>query len=478
MSNKFNQIKNLIGLFIIIFLISDLKSQITLPNKEIVPKERFIVYICIGHSNMAGRTGKLDTVIHKRAWNFFINDELQPYSNHSWIPAKAPIHRDHNKSGGGPGMHFLKNMVTIFPNHYFGLVQNATSGAFCKIQYNPNISNNYYSEMIEALEKIKEKVTFGGIICMLGIAESYSPDIKYSQSLLNDLKIMVKSFRDTLNLPELPFIICEHEYDVPSEDWLPHCEISKKEILKVPANIPFSAIVPTKNLEYDIRWHYTYKGYEDLTIRMASIIKSKNYFPAVFNLDPNKIIEGKRFTINDTLNIEWTANEKLVNDAVLYLSHDDGKTWNPMVGVIHKSDTNWGKLKWVIPEKFFGTKLLNKECILKISDYNMQYFDCLENALYIVSTVNIFTHFSQTVSDNGKCFKILSNSNNKLHLNISLNENYDFSFINLRGKTIITIRGSRPDKYLIDLKNISSGPYLFRLSTYTEHFQQMIFLNK
>ena len=36
-----------------------------------VPRERFVVYLLIGHSNMAGRDGRrADTATHPRCWNF------------------------------------------------------------------------------------------------------------------------------------------------------------------------------------------------------------------------------------------------------------------------------------------------------------------------------------------------------------------------------------------------------------------------
>ena len=49
-----------------------------------VPKEKIVVYILIGHSNMAGiDLQKADDVSDPRCWNY-------PMKTKAWVPAKEP----------------------------------------------------------------------------------------------------------------------------------------------------------------------------------------------------------------------------------------------------------------------------------------------------------------------------------------------------------------------------------------------------
>ena len=68
-----------------------------------VPKDKFIVFLAIGHSNMAGRVDDIDLETyqtHPRAWNFKFDDGTD-----AWLPAQPPVHRDVSwQRGGGPAM--------------------------------------------------------------------------------------------------------------------------------------------------------------------------------------------------------------------------------------------------------------------------------------------------------------------------------------------------------------------------------------
>src|SRR3954467_13730970 len=95
-----------------------------------VPKDKIIVYILIGHSNMAGHvTVGTDGVTAPRIWNF------QWFSNKQWVPAKeTPGNLANGLSShgeGGPGMPFLKGMATAYPGYNFGVVTNASFSSTC-----------------------------------------------------------------------------------------------------------------------------------------------------------------------------------------------------------------------------------------------------------------------------------------------------------------------------------------------------------
>src|SRR6266849_6017418 len=75
-----------------------------------VPKDHIIVYILIGHSNMAGNTTTgSDGTTAPRIWNY------QWFSTKTWVPAKeipgSMANGLSSKGEGGPGMSFLKDMA-------------------------------------------------------------------------------------------------------------------------------------------------------------------------------------------------------------------------------------------------------------------------------------------------------------------------------------------------------------------------------
>ena len=71
-----------------------------------MPREKVIVFLHIGHSNMAGRT---DTPIELRPFNFETHPRLWAYRvTGTWTPAKEPLSGDHYTEGrAGPGMSLL-----------------------------------------------------------------------------------------------------------------------------------------------------------------------------------------------------------------------------------------------------------------------------------------------------------------------------------------------------------------------------------
>ncbi len=260
-------------------------SQVTLPSGVVVPKEKFVVYVLIGHSNMVGRDPNLDTVPDPHAWNFFIADCCQNFPDHTWVPARDCIHMDFAGAGDGPSMHFLKKMAAEFPDYYFGVVNNANSGVQCRANYlkgNGAGSLDLFAEMAEALNLIKENVTFGGIICMLGVPEAVNAPESVCQSFSGDIALMVKEFRDTLGLPQLPFLMGAFERDGPAvQTTAPYWQIIDSQTNLVPSKVAISGLVPSDSLVYFDRWHYTYASYEIWTQRAVDTIEARHWYPAV-----------------------------------------------------------------------------------------------------------------------------------------------------------------------------------------------------
>jgi hypothetical protein len=264
-------------------------------NGTNVPKDHIIVYILIGHSNMAGNTTVgSDGVTAPRIWNY------QWFSNKQWVPAKETPGNMANglsaKGEGGPGMSFLKDMATAYPQYNFGVVSNASLSATCKgidLGSNgsgtPADSNRYwkgahlYNEILVATKEVQANVTFGGIICMLGTVEATRTSDSVCKNFGIDITQMVKDFRSDLGEPNLPFIIGEYENGATGDFslTLPWPQLVAAGIKSVPSLLPLSATINSVGIAMADDHHYTTTdpGRPEFSRRVVAMIQSKNWFP-------------------------------------------------------------------------------------------------------------------------------------------------------------------------------------------------------
>lgn len=195
---------------------ASVSAQVEL-NGQIVPREQMIVYLFIGQSNMAGRakSGRDKapyTAEHERLWNFNIDDSWNGGPHHQWIPARAVLHTDRYGSGGyGPGMPFLKELAQRYPDHYFGIIQNAETQSTLEHYLNNGAPHNdrLYEQIIDAASQLEGSVTFGGVVTMLGIIERYDEDAV--SNFAGNMKALADKVRDALNDPSIPFLVSQYE---------------------------------------------------------------------------------------------------------------------------------------------------------------------------------------------------------------------------------------------------------------------------
>lgn len=242
---------------------------VLLPNGILVKKAKFVVYLVIGHSNTAGAL-QVDTVAHPRIWSYHLPEEVDRYEPYTWIPAKGGIHVwQASQAGGGPAVPFLKNMAERYPHLYFGVVQNGQAYGTCE-KYQDG--EPLFSEIVDACLRIGDDVTFGGILCMLGICEAGNSDTEPASRLAQDMAGMVQAFRDTLGVDSLPFLLGELEKEALNFANWPQGTTVDHEILSVPDLIPNSFVVPSHDIPYHDNHHYTLEGHRIWASRAAAIL--------------------------------------------------------------------------------------------------------------------------------------------------------------------------------------------------------------
>jgi hypothetical protein len=243
-----------------------------------VTKENLIAFIHIGHSNMAGRaTGPSATRPY-----FFTQTDPHAWMYHVGNPpalAKEPYTADDDLSGtyGGPGTALLKAAVAMAPSKYFLSLGFGKTSAYCS-QFLPGAL--YYDTLMKAPLAIKDHVTFGAIVIMLGITERHgtAADVSGYSQCINQL---VTAIRKDVGRPDLPLLITDYEQNATGalavNQAFPQSIIP--EIHKIPMVVSNSALVPTDGLPMEDDHHFNFDGHKIWTGRVIQIMKDKGWFP-------------------------------------------------------------------------------------------------------------------------------------------------------------------------------------------------------
>lgn len=260
-----------------------------------VPKEKVVVYLMIGHSNMAGNDARnSDGVAHPRAWNYTWSAATK-----TWVPAKETPGAMRNglstRGSGGPSMPFLKQMADANPAYHFGVVTNASLSSTCKGE-NPGVNtsgmdpedNRYwkgarlYNEIVTAAKEVRDQVTLGGIVCMLGAVEATRLPDSICRSFGADLAQLAKDIRGELGMPNLPFMMGEYEMGATGQfsPSLPMPGVILAQTRLVPTLLDNAALIPSQGIPMMDDHHYAAKvGQVEFAKRIVAAIQQKGWFP-------------------------------------------------------------------------------------------------------------------------------------------------------------------------------------------------------
>jgi Carbohydrate esterase, sialic acid-specific acetylesterase len=255
-------------------------------NGTMVPKEKVVAFIHIGHSNMAGRADVplplrpyFFTIADPHGWIFSANGQFTPAlepntagdgTNNMGAPGQVtPL--------GGPGTALIKQAIVMAPDYYFLSLGFGQSSAYCS-QFLPG--NLYYDSLIAAAKAAKGKVTFGAIVIMLGITERHgtAADITGYPQCINQL---VTQIRTDVGVPDLPLLLTDYEMTAtgmlaPTQ---PFAQSIIPQIHMVPTVVSNSALVPTDGLVLIDDHHFNLQSHQIWTQRALDIMKTKGWFP-------------------------------------------------------------------------------------------------------------------------------------------------------------------------------------------------------
>lgn len=253
-----------------------------------VPREKILVFLHIGHSNMAGRTTIpanerpyfFDT--DPRLWSFHGMDMTNGRPPLLWRAAREPLSPDMlTGNQAGPGMAILRAAVAIAPpDVHVVSIGHGHSGERGGVCQNYKQGGLLYDIMMTPARALKGHVTFGGFFTMLGTTERHL-DTSTQNVFADCMASIAASVRAELGDPAIPFMMSDFEMEATGETSpdLPYAKIIIAQLRQATMKIPRSALIPTENLGMDGTHHFNLAGYRVWATRGVQIMKEKGWAP-------------------------------------------------------------------------------------------------------------------------------------------------------------------------------------------------------
>jgi hypothetical protein len=244
----------------------------------IVPREKAIVILHLGHSNMLGEAEGPDALRP-----FFFEPQPRLWSfrgNGNFIPAVEPTASGgRSRDTAGPGMGLLRAaaMRAAGDVHFISIgygVGSATSEDWQKGAL------GHYERVMNLAVQLRGRVTFGAAVIMLGITDRHLPLARQNGFAANVAKIAA-SIRADLGVPDLPILHTDYEMEA-TEDLSPDGEVGMRfipQIRALPMQITRCALVPTDNLGMEDDHHFDMTGQKDWSDRAMQILVDRNWAP-------------------------------------------------------------------------------------------------------------------------------------------------------------------------------------------------------
>jgi hypothetical protein len=259
--------------------------------------DKVVVFVHVGHSNMAGRaTGP---AIHKpyfyetdaALWSYHYMNPIQAAGPFVWRPAKEPMSPDvMTGDKAGPGMALLRAAkVVAKPGTQLAAIGHGHSGmqgGNCRGYRRDGI---LYRIAMGPAMALRGKVTFGGIFTMLGVTERHL-SANDQAGFLECMKGLAQDMRTDLGEPNLPFIVGDWDWaDDRDAAAVAAGKVIIPQLKMIPTVIPRAALVPLDGFKYstlrptppDTHWedghHFSMTGHKEWGLRAVKILVDKGW---------------------------------------------------------------------------------------------------------------------------------------------------------------------------------------------------------
>jgi hypothetical protein len=251
-------------------------------------RDKVVVFLHIGHSNMAGRTTTPENLrpyffeTAPRLWSFHGRNMVNGLPPHMWRPAREPLSPDAmTGDNAGPGMGMLRAALTIAaPDVHVVSIGHGQSGMMGGTCNNYKKGGLFYEVTMAPARRLRGHVTFGGIWTMLGTTERHL-DTATQRAFSDCMAAIAAAMRADLGDPEIPFLMSDFEMEATGETApdLPYARIIIAQLREATSKIPRSALIPTEDVGMDGSHHFNLAGYREWGLRGVRILQEKGWAP-------------------------------------------------------------------------------------------------------------------------------------------------------------------------------------------------------
>jgi hypothetical protein len=254
-------------------------------NGAVIPKEKVVVLLHLGHSNMAGRAKDPADQIP-----YFYNTDPHLWRYQAggiWTPAKEWLCPDGgtpgispSNQGAGPGMALLRHALALAPDSYVVSIGQGKAVEFSGNCFSFRKGGIFYETMMGPARELKGKVTFGGLFVMLSFDARTDPRAQ-NGGFLSCLNNMAADYRTDLGEPNLPFIMGDYERGA-TGDLAPTCCGAPQVIAQLShleATISNSFLIPTDGIPMQDDHHYNMAGHRLWADRAFAGMAAKGFLP-------------------------------------------------------------------------------------------------------------------------------------------------------------------------------------------------------
>jgi hypothetical protein len=241
-----------------------------------VPRERAIVIIHFGHSNM---TGLADEPEELRAYHYTPQAGLWSYQGGNvFVPAKEQTAPSPRHNGAGPGMAILKSTAAEAPPGYHFISVALGRGSATTADYLKQ--GLYYPLFMNKAVELKGRVTYGAIWVMLGITDRHMP-LADQGGYADRMAQIIADIRADVGDPDVP--VLHTDYEVESTGNLgingAYAQRIRPLMLSMPNKVDRLGIVPTDRLGMHDDHHFNFDGQKVWAERGVAIMKERGWFP-------------------------------------------------------------------------------------------------------------------------------------------------------------------------------------------------------
>lgn len=246
----------------------------------IVPKDKFRVFIFLGHSNMDGRGETLDTTTNPRLWMWDISriDPNPDYPSNGLAGAPRDtawrLSRDveAGHSRGRPATPFLRKMLAAYPDYYFGVIQLSEWESIIPRAYLSGLC--WYVRMLHYVNQLLPTATVQAVVTMLGWDDGCTANNAASFDI--NFAAMAGQMRIDLGMPRLPVLVGQQEAGHGCDNNVQPELIARTE--HIPAILAFSGIVRSSGPYVDDH-HYNTEGLNKWADSAVACIKRNGWGP-------------------------------------------------------------------------------------------------------------------------------------------------------------------------------------------------------